>query len=301
MRYRIIIPTVLVICLLLTQSATAQGNIQNPDFENDIGWSFYNNGENWTGQYSSEWASHGVRSFKIYIPGSCAGDGIYPGENTYGEVFQQNVDLTGASELWFDLLTFGSWDVPGLGNDYYHSAEVWIDGTKVYSRERQVGQFLNQQIILNGGYSGSHTISFRMQGHADFCSSIPRGLFIDNTSLVIPPPTLSINYSSGKPGSFFTLTGANFPSTSTATITANGSTLGTVQTDSSGDIAFLLYTDQADEGIYIVTATVNPGASATFVLDSSEQMRPQEGSGIIFNVPSGIAYTHIVYLPLTLK
>lgn len=115
-----------------------------------------------------------------------------------------------------------------------------------------------------------------------------------------PSPALMINYANGKPGSFFTLRGANFPASSTATITINGSILGSVPTDTSGKLVFLLNTDQADNGDYIVTATVNPSASARFVLASGRPIRPQEGQGTIFNVQSGIS-SHIVYLPLLLR
>jgi len=111
-------------------------------------------------------------------------------------------------------------------------------------------------------------------------------------------PILSINYTSGSPGSFFTLSGSDFPPDSTATIVVNGRTLGTISTDSAGNFVFLLNTDQADEGHYIVTVTVNPSASVRFILDSNEPIRPQEGSGTIFDVPSGIAFSSFVYLPL---
>ena len=113
-----------------------------------------------------------------------------------------------------------------------------------------------------------------------------------------PPPTLSSNYSEGAPGSYFTFSGINFPMGRQVTIKVNGITLGMVPIDISGNFSFLLNTDQSDEGHYIVTSTVNPSASAMFVLDSREQTRPQEGSGPIFNVLSGIAYKGIVYLPL---
>lgn len=46
-----------------------------------------------------------------------------------------------------------------------------------------------------------------------------------------PTATLVINYKIGKPGSFFTIEGANFPANSTTTIIINGYTLGTVPTD----------------------------------------------------------------------
>jgi photosystem II stability/assembly factor-like uncharacterized protein len=113
-----------------------------------------------------------------------------------------------------------------------------------------------------------------------------------------PSASLSINYTNGAPGSFFTLTGANFPANSTATITINGQEVGTVPTDSSGGFVFLLNTDQADKGHYVVTATVNPSASTSFVLDPDDPTRSQESNGTIFNVPAGIAFTHVVYLPL---
>ncbi|MFZ5807710.1 MAG: right-handed parallel beta-helix repeat-containing protein [Chloroflexota bacterium] len=115
-----------------------------------------------------------------------------------------------------------------------------------------------------------------------------------------PTATLVINYKMGKPGSFFTLEGANFPANSTATIVVNGYTLGTVPTDATGDLTFLLNTDQADIGGYVVSASVNPSASASFVLDSTKQIRPQEGQGTIFYVPGGIV-THVVHLPLVLR
>lgn len=111
-----------------------------------------------------------------------------------------------------------------------------------------------------------------------------------------PAAALTINYSSGKPGSFFTLEGANFPPDDLAAITANGELLGTVPTDPSGDLLFLLSTGQADEGPYRVTAAANPSASAWFVLDSDKPVRAQEGQGTILNLPGGLVTR--IYLPL---
>jgi hypothetical protein len=114
----------------------------------------------------------------------------------------------------------------------------------------------------------------------------------------IRPVSLSINNSSGKPGSFFTLTGANFPSNSTASVIINGNTLtSTLPVDAGGGFVFLLDTSQASAGYYNVTASVNPSASASFVLDPSAPLRPQDGDGPIINVPGGIAW-QAYYLPL---
>lgn len=119
-----------------------------------------------------------------------------------------------------------------------------------------------------------------------------------------PQAALVINYSSGKPGSFFTLEGANFPANSTVLISVNGTALGTVPTDPFGDLVFLLNTDQADIGYYMISATVingtaNPSSSVNFVLGSNKRMRSQEGQGTIFYVPGGL--TQIIYLPFVLR
>jgi photosystem II stability/assembly factor-like uncharacterized protein len=112
-------------------------------------------------------------------------------------------------------------------------------------------------------------------------------------------PTLTINYTNGSPGSFFTLTGANFPSNSVATVIINGRTLtNTIPVDSLGGLTFQLSTAQADAGRYFVTAAVNPSATTDFTLDTTDPIRPQEGSGPIISVPNGIAFTEFLYLPL---
>jgi photosystem II stability/assembly factor-like uncharacterized protein len=112
---------------------------------------------------------------------------------------------------------------------------------------------------------------------------------------------LAINYSSGAPGSYFTLTGSNFPPNRTATISVNGNVLGTVLTDSSGSFIFSLETNPTtEEGFYRVTVSVNPSASTQFTLDVADDVHPREGSETVFVVPDGIAY-HVVYLPLIVK
>ena len=176
--------SVLLVALALSVGSpvVAQGEITNPSFENETGWSFYASGSYWMGEYTYDWASHGSRSYQIHIPPAPSGCENYPGTNTYGEVYQ-DVDLTGVEEIAFDLKTYGPWDIPALGPGYYHSAEVWLDGTKVYSREREVGEFFSQMVPTKG-VAGIHTLSFRMQGHDDFCSTADRGLLVDNVRFV---------------------------------------------------------------------------------------------------------------------
>jgi len=112
------------------------------------------------------------------------------------------------------------------------------------------------------------------------------------------PPTaaLVINYTSGRPGSIFAIEGFHFPANSTAAITINDHALGSVPSDESGNLKFLVNTEQADTGVYAVTANVNPSASVGFALDASRRIHPQEGQETIFNVPGGIS--NHVYLPI---
>jgi predicted outer membrane repeat protein len=116
-----------------------------------------------------------------------------------------------------------------------------------------------------------------------------------------PSAALDINYDAGAPGSVFTLLGRNFPANAIAAISVNGTALGTIPTDGSGSFSFLLSTANADEGTYFVTAAVNPSAVVRFILSSDELTRPQEGSGPVFDVPAGIAYTESVFLPIVMR
>jgi hypothetical protein len=116
----------------------------------------------------------------------------------------------------------------------------------------------------------------------------------------IPVSTLDINYDSGAPGSFFTLTGSGFPPNGIAVISVNGTVLGTMSIDGSGNFTFLLSTTNADVGSYYVTASVNPSATVKFKLSSDKPIRPQDGSGTIFHLPAGIPYIKTITIPLVL-
>ena len=114
-------------------------------------------------------------------------------------------------------------------------------------------------------------------------------------------PSLAINFTAGAPGSYFTFTGIDFPANDTATISVNGHELGTVPTNTNGEFGFFFSTTNADEGAYYVTANVNPSATTRFTLDSHDQVHPQEGTGTVFEVPAGIAFTNIINLPFILR
>jgi hypothetical protein len=117
-------------------------------------------------------------------------------------------------------------------------------------------------------------------------------------------PQLGIDSTIGAPGSFFTVTGTNYPANSQVTVIINGFALGTVTSDGSGGFTFQIDTTAAGEGNYVVTATANPSATATvsFVLDSAEPVVGTMDAGLPqIVIPAGIPFTEIIYLPLILN
>lgn len=113
-------------------------------------------------------------------------------------------------------------------------------------------------------------------------------------------PSLLLNYSAGKPGSFYTLTGFDFPANASLSFTVNDVALPTTATtDASGGFIFFLDTAAADAGLYTITANAGSTAVASFVLSPNAPLRVQEGGGTTFAVPGGIAQPAIpIYLPL---
>ena len=125
-------------------------------------------------------------------------------------------------------------------------------------------------------------------------------------------PNLEINYSLGKPGSYFHVTGEDYPPFDQAEVWMNGYKRGELNVDQYGEVSFDLRTDDADEGVYYVTVKVSSNsdiqeASVTvdawsdtdrFEIDRDSPLRQRVGSGKVFDVPAGIAFTEFVYLPL---
>ena len=114
-------------------------------------------------------------------------------------------------------------------------------------------------------------------------------------------PSLAIDHTSGAPGSFFTLSGSGFPAGEEAAVSANGRDLGSVGVSSEGGFEFFLSTTGADEGYYLITASVNPNAIAQFEISVAEPEWLQGGSGPILEVPVGIAFTDRLFLPVNLR
>jgi hypothetical protein len=98
--------------------------------------------------------------------------------------------------------------------------------------------------------------------------------------------TLDVNNTTGSPGSYFLFTGTNYPPNSPATISVNGDEIAEVETDSNGDLSFIIATANSDPGSYTVTAAVdvNASAAANFTLVINGQHRPLEGTGPVISL-----------------
>jgi hypothetical protein len=135
---------------------------------------------------------------------------------------------------------------------------------------------------------------------------------------VVETPPLTANYSGGRSGSVFTLTGWGFPPNAQLTPMVNGNVLTTtLATNEAGDFIFFLTTAGAGTGTYRVSVTVNPpaaassnarqpgantSAAAVFFIDGGFPLRGPEGGGPVFALPPGIAGPYYpIFLPLSFK
>ncbi len=92
---------------------------------------------------------------------------------------------------------------------------------------------------------------------------LPVGAIGWETLIGVYEADLSVNETSGAPGSIFAFTGSNYPPNSLASIYVNGEVKGSVMTDALGTATFKLNTTEADPGTYNVTLEVNINATAT--------------------------------------
>jgi hypothetical protein len=112
---------------------------------------------------------------------------------------------------------------------------------------------------------------------------------------------LRLGYPNGQPGSYFTVTGWNFPPSSSATISVNGYVFTeTVPVNETGTFVFFFDTSSAQEGFYWVTVAVTSTTATTgFDLDALAPLRPQEGDGQTLLLPGGVGVSaQATYLPL---
>jgi len=135
--------------------------------------------------------------------------------------------------------------------------------------------------------------------------------FYVNHHHIPPSPELIVNHSEGRPGSYFTFTGRDYPFTYQGLVTVNTHPVGIIQVDGSGRFTFelsttagtplhLVLSDANEEGLYIVGVKSDYAhAYARFVLSNDALLRPSSNSEVSFVVsPEISAYKYFTYLPL---
>lgn len=112
-------------------------------------------------------------------------------------------------------------------------------------------------------------------------------------------PQLSVNFASGQPDSYFTLTGIDYPPGVAVTVQVNTHTFTeTVGVDSAGNFTFQLHVSASGEGYYLVT-TQAAGYARSLMLQvkATDPLRPQIAADFL-DVPEGIVYPYAIFLPL---
>ncbi|MGE5223091.1 MAG: RCC1 repeat-containing protein [Omnitrophica WOR_2 bacterium] len=113
------------------------------------------------------------------------------------------------------------------------------------------------------------------------------------------PVSLTINHTSGKPGSYLSVSGANFFPKTNVAVSVNGHPFTQVfQTDTDGNLAFQLDTQKAETGNYLVIVKAGISASVRFSLTPDGQLYAKGTVPVILAVPAQIAYHHAGYLPI---
>ena len=110
------------------------------------------------------------------------------------------------------------------------------------------------------------------------------------------PTMLEVNHASGQPGSFFTITGANYPSNTALEVHANGILLGSIQSDSGGNLIFVINSAGAELGYYTVVVGQVNDVSTRFALKSEDPLWAQDVAAPVLQLPSNSA-NHLIFLP----
>ncbi len=117
---------------------------------------------------------------------------------------------------------------------------------------------------------------------------------------VYNPATLQVNHTVGAPGSFFSVSGANFSANTLVSVSANGVLLGELQSNDSGELFFLINSSGADTGYYMIEAAGNESAATLIILDEDAPLWSAENEWDVFNLPAGIAQ-QVLFMPVIIK
>lgn len=191
----------------------------------------------------------------------------------------------------------------------------------VFVRDRQASTTVRASIDSNGsiGNGSSQRPTIAANGRFvvfdstanNLVSSDINGLrdvFRHDLVTPVPPPppiTLTVNHSTGGPGSYFAYSGANWAPNQTVEIYFNGSLVNNaVTTAANGSLGFVIRTSAGTApGAYfadVVQGTTR--RTAGFIIDANAPIRPVSGSGPIIDLPGTISpYTEFRFLPVVAR
>lgn len=214
-------------------------------------------------------------------------------------------------------------DVPTISTDgrfvaFESDASNLVGGdvassTDIFIRDRQQSTTVRASINSDGSTANFSSLKAHLAANGRFIifasdainlvandSNAKRDIFVHDSQPPPPPrppATAVINYTTGAPGSVFTITGQYWLESQTYQVWVNGYAIGQAVADAAGNIqANLLTTPATDAGLYAVT--IIQGATQRtlyFTLSPSAPLRTGPTGG--FAVPDGIAMTPQAYLP----
>lgn len=184
-----------------------------------------------------------------------------------------------------------------------------VEGNQIYNSLVRLNRDGSRDTTFNANVRGKvKALSFvapgavLLAGDFDRVDGQPR-LGLARYIVALQTPTLTSNFDSGAPGSFFTLHAANFLPNEVLTVYLNGHSLGNVTADGSGTATFILNTTGADPGPYFcaVGTPALPGVGPVKIqLTLGAPIRAKDGSALVILVPAGIA-GKMIHLPLVRK
>jgi hypothetical protein len=175
---------------------------------------------------------------------------------TVGNEFQVNVEVTGNQEDPAVTLDeagnfFVVWESDGQDGDRYgiYGRHYDSTGTPVAGEFRINTTTVNDQEDPRTVLDTDGNLIVVWEDYAQDGD----GGGIYGSRFAFDAPTLNINFTTGQPGSFFTLRGFNFPSLTEMEMLANGRILdNSISTDASGNAVVVLNTSGAARGTYTI-------------------------------------------------
>jgi len=248
---------------------------------------------------------------------SLANDVTSNDNNPYRDIFLRDTQNNSTERITGSMGDLNTWEEPSVSGSgryltYRGRPPLPCDQTlcEIFVYDRDTDTAVRASVSNSGaaGNEDSYTPVMAAGGrYVAFGSKAPnlvpgdtnnyRDIFVRDH---LPVPTMSVNFATGQPGSFFAFDGTFYPANLPVQVWVNGALLGSVTANGDGDVRFRLQSQaNSDVGAYFVIVLSGTDSNhTTFRLDNAAPLRPDEGSGPIFVLPGGIAYTHFVYMPM---